>query len=214
MSTTLAILDKQGNDAGSLELDASWLEREKGQQALHDAVVSFLSRRRAGTASTKTRAEVRGSGAKPYRQKGTGRARAGSVKSPIWRGGGVVFGPKPRSYAKGVNRKVRLLALRRAFTERVDDGSLIVVDELAVEEAKTRQMVALLDALEAGQDVLIVADGLDVDTQLAARNLPGVAIMRPGMVNAYWMLLFKKVVITRKALEALGQRLSRQEKAQ
>lgn len=213
MSTSLPILDKNGGEAGTFEVDPLWLEREKGQQAVHDTVVAFLCGKRAGTASTRTRSEVRGGGAKPYRQKGTGRARAGSIRSPIWRGGGVVFGPKPRSFAKRVNRKVKLLALRRAFTERVDEGAVIVVDDVSVDGAKTKQMVAFLDAVGAGEDALIVAEGLHSSAQLAARNLAGIAVMRPASVNAYWTLLFKKIVITQKALEALGQRLARQEKA-
>ena len=208
MATTLPILDSTGSKVGDADLDASWLEREKGDRAVRDSVVSFLARMRAGTASTKVRSEVRGGGAKPYRQKGTGRARAGSIRSPIWRGGGVIFGPAPRSFAKKTNRKVRLLALRRALTERIDENAVIMVDEIALEEAKTRHMVAFLKAIEAGHDALIVVDRLDPNVCLAARNLPGVEMMNVSSVNTYWMLLFKKIVITRAALEALGSRIA------
>jgi len=208
MSTSVPILDSGGQEIGIADFDAAWFEREKGEQAVHDTVVAFLAGLRAGTACTKNRARIRGSGAKPWRQKGTGRARAGSVKSPIWRGGGVVFGPAPRSYAKRVNGKVQSLALRRAFTERVDAGDVIVIDELTVAEPKTRCFLELLSAIGAGEDALVLVDEAGGDAQLASRNLPGVELMKAASVNPYWMLLFSKIVVTRAALEVLGRRLS------
>ncbi|MBT3379451.1 MAG: 50S ribosomal protein L4 [Lentisphaerae bacterium] len=208
MSTSVPIIDTAGQEVGVADFDAAWLEREKGEQAVHDTVVAFLAGLRSGSACTKNRAKVHGTGAKPWRQKGTGRARAGSVKSPIWRGGGVVFGPAPRSYAKRVNRKVQMLALRRAFTERVDAGDVIVVDELSVAEPKTRCFVELLAAVGAGEDALVVVDDVAGDVQLASRNLPGVEMMKATSVNPYWMLLFSKIVVTRAALDRLGSRLS------
>lgn len=155
MSTSVPIVDSAGKEVGVADFDAAWLEREKGDQAVHDTVVAFLAGLRAGTACTKNRAKIRGTGAKPWRQKGTGRARAGTVKSPIWRGGGVVFGPTPRSYAKRVNRKVQSLALRRTFTERVDAGDVIVVEELVVAEPKTKCFVEFLNSIGAGDDALV-----------------------------------------------------------
>lgn len=208
MSTSVPIVDSAGKEVGVADFDAAWLEREKGDQAVHDTVVAFLAGLRAGTACTKNRAKIRGTGAKPWRQKGTGRARAGTVKSPIWRGGGVVFGPTPRSYAKRVNRKVQSLALRRTFTERVDAGDVIVVEELVVAEPKTKCFVEFLNSIGAGDDALVLADEVGGDIHLASRNLPGVELMKATSVNPYWMLLFKKIIITRTALESLGQRLS------
>ncbi len=213
MATILSIIDSKGSEVKKLDLDATWLEREKGEQAVHDSVVAFLATIRAGTACTKTRGKVRGGGAKPYRQKGTGRARAGSIRSPLWRGGGTVFGPMPRSYERRVNRKVQRLALRRAFTQRVDDNEVIIVDDIAVELPKTKQMEAFLKGIGAGNDVLMIVDEISPDVYLSARNLPGVEVMGAGTVNTYWMLLFKKVVISAAGLVVLGQRLASQEKA-
>jgi len=213
MATGLRMTDCSGVEVGTVDVDDGWLERTKGTQAVHDAVVAFLAKLRAGTASTKTRGKVRGGGAKPYRQKGTGRARAGSSRSPIWRGGGVIFGPSPRSFAKNINAKVRRLALRRAFTERLDEGAVILVDGIKLTAPKTREMVAFLESVGAGDDALVLVPEIPTDVQLAARNLPGVEVMPVGAVNAYWMLLFDKIVITQAALEQLGSCLGAQEKA-
>lgn len=214
MPTTVKVMNTSGAEVGALELKECWLEREKGVQAVHDAVVAFLAAQRAGSASTKTRGEVNGTGAKPYRQKGTGRARAGSYQSPVWRGGGIVFGPRPRSYAKSINKKVLDLALRRAFTERLDAGEVIVVDTFAVAAPKTKEVVALLNGLQAGDDVLVLVNELSPNLEMAARNLPGVEVMKVSSVNTYFMLLFKKVVITKDALEALGGRIAGKEVAE
>jgi large subunit ribosomal protein L4 len=209
MATTLPVVDTQGAASAPLELDEGWLEREKGAQAVKDSVVAYLAGERAGCASTKTRAQVAGSSAKPWRQKGTGRARAGTRKSPVWRGGGIAFGPHPRSYAKRVNRKVERLALRRAFTDRVDAGEVVVVSEVTVEEPKTSRMVAFLDRIGAGQNALVLVDELAPDVATAARNLARVHVMRASSVNTYLLMRFRKVVISRAGLDALGKRLAR-----
>jgi len=214
MPTTVQIINASGAEVEALELKECWLERDKGVQAVHDAVVAFLAAQRSGSACTKTRGEIQGTGAKPYRQKGTGRARAGSRKSPIWRGGGIVFGPKPRSYDKQVNRKVLTLALRRAFTERLDAGEVIVTDSFDVSAPKTKQVVALLDGIKAGDDALVLVKELSPNLEMAARNLPGVEVMKVSAVNTYFMLLFKQVVITRDALEELGARIAGKEVAE
>jgi large subunit ribosomal protein L4 len=207
-------MNSSGAEVESLELKDCWLEREKGVQAVHDAVVAFLAANRAGTASTRTRGEITGTGAKPYRQKGTGRARAGTYKSPLWRGGGTIFGPKPRSYCKRINRKVLDLALRRAFTERLDAEEVIVVDTFDVATPKTKEVVALLNTLQAGEDVLVLVNEDSINLEMAARNLPGVEVLKASSVNTYFMLLFKKVVITRAALETLGARIAGKEIAE
>ncbi len=212
MATTLNIKDAKGADAGSMEINEAWLEREKGEQAVKDSVVAFMAGCRAGTASTKTRGKVEGGGAKHGRQKGNGRARAGSSRSPVWRGGGIAFGPQPRNYDKKVNRKVEKLALRRAFTERLDAGEIIVVDKIADvcdenKEPKTKKMVAFLNAVAATESVLLLDAEIDPEVALAARNLPEALVLEAANVNTYLMLSFEKVVFTKAGLEALGARL-------
>ncbi|MFA4944999.1 MAG: 50S ribosomal protein L4 [Lentisphaeria bacterium] len=211
METTLTTLNVDGGQAGTVQLDAAWLEAEKGAQAVKDSVVAFMASLRAGTAATKTRGMVRGGGRKPYKQKGTGRARAGSIRSPVWRGGGVTFGPQPRSYTKKMNRSSRRLALKRAFTERLAEGSVILLDALELAEPKTQGMVALLERIGAGQDALVVMDEPTENVAKAAGNLPGVAVMKASSINPYWLLLFKKIVFTKAALAAFGKRLVAQE---
>lgn len=207
MQNTVPVMKQDGSAAGTVELNEAWIELEKGDQAVKDTVVAFLAGLRAGTGCAKTRAEVAGGGAKPFRQKGTGRARAGSSRSPVWRGGGISFPPKPRSFAKKVNKKVRQLALRRTLSERFAEGSVIVVDEISIAEPKTRQVTALLDAIGAGDDALVVVAEHSDNLLIATRNLPGVEVMQAAAVNPYWLLLFKKIVITRAALDALVKRV-------
>ncbi len=205
--TLLAIKDVSGAAAGDHELNEAWLERAKGEQAVHDAVVAYLANQRRGTAKTKTRSEVRGGGAKPWRQKGTGHARAGSNRSPLWRGGGVIFGPAPRSFAKKLNHKVRRLALRRAFTERVDAGEVIMLAELVLAEPKTKELRQILAALEVGENALIIVEEVSDNLRLSARNLPTIEVVAARNVNVYQMLLYRKIVISSGGLESLGARL-------
>ena len=212
MATTFAIKGAAGEDTGTVELNEDWLEPVKGEQAVKDSVVAYLAGIRSGTASTKTRGMVSGGGSKPWRQKGNGRARSGSSRSPVWRGGGIVFGPQPRSYAKKVNRKVEKLALRRAFTERVTAGEVIVVDRIADvcdenKAPKTKKMIAFLNAVAAGDCALVLDAEVDSSVELAARNIPNVVVMKAMSVNTYMMLNYDKVVITRAGLETLGERL-------
>src|SRR5436853_2126836 len=154
----LTIKDNMGKSAGELEVKFPLVEDGKGTQAVHDAVVGYQAAQRMGTASTKTMGEVAGSGKKPWRQKGTGRARAGSFASPLWRGGGVVFGPKPRDFGKKVSRKTKQLALRKALTERLKAGDVVVLDDIKLESPKTKAFVGLLNSLTVSGSTLIVAD--------------------------------------------------------
>src|SRR5881296_487932 len=142
----LSVKDSQGNSTGELEVKFPLIEGGKGTQAVHDTVVAYNANQRMGTACTKNVGDVAGSNKKPWRQKGTGRARAGSFASPLWRGGGVVFGPKPRDFGKKISRKTRQLALRKALTERLRAGDVVVVDELKLDSRKTKEFVALLSA--------------------------------------------------------------------
>ncbi len=207
MESKLSIVRSDGSPAGEFDLDPAWLEMKKGEQAVHDTVVAFLAKQRSGTANTKTRSEVRGTGGKPYRQKGTGRARAGTRQSPIWRGGGIAFGPKPRSFAKKVNFKVKRLALKRAFSERVAAGDVMVVDQIALDSHKTKNLLGFLNAMQANEEVLLVVDQVDRNLALASRNLPDVKVMKDSIVNSYWLLLFKKIIFTKAALDSFGKRL-------
>ncbi len=212
MPTNVNVMNLQGTDSGSqVQIEDTWLEREKGAQAVKDSVVAFLARLRSGTACTKNRARMSSrSQAKPWRQKGTGRARAGGASSPVWRGGAVAFGPLPRDYSIRINRKVEKLALRRAFTDRLDEGSVIFVDDIAFDTPKTKEMTAFLKRLNAGEHALVLVDDYTENVDLAARNLPDVLVLKASSVNTYLMLLFKKIIITKAALEQLGKRLAKE----
>src|SRR5213596_2813103 len=157
----LTVKDINGNQQGELEVKFPLVEGGRGTQAVHDTIVAYRANQRMGTASTKTVGEVSGSNKKPWRQKGTGRARAGSHQSPLWAGGGVVFGPKPRDFGKKVSRKTRQLALRKALSERLKAGDVVVVDELKLESPKTKEFLGLLSALELTGTTLIVGQAPD-----------------------------------------------------
>lgn len=204
----LTVVSMSGKDVDKIKLDPSWLENEKGDQAIHDTVVAYRASSRRGTASTKNRSQVRGGGAKPWRQKGTGRARAGSNRSPIWRGGGIIFGPVPRFFTKKVNKKVRQLALRRAFTLRLNDGDVIVVDDLKIEEPKTKAVAAALNQVNAGLNTLVITQHQDDrNLLLSLRNLPNVDATNASAVNVYHLLLHKKILITKGAFDLFAKNL-------
>ena len=199
-----------GKKAGSIELDASVFEAEIRPDLFHAEVRRQLAGRRAGTHSTKNRAFVSGGGAKPHRQKGTGRARAGTNRSPIWTGGGVVFGPVPRGYSHSVPKKVRAAALRSALSLRQSEGNVIVVDSLDFDEYKTKAVIAALDSLGlAGKRVLIVIEEANAKIEVSARNLPGVGIVRAEGLNTYDVLRHQAVVVTKASVEKIAARLAR-----
>src|SRR2546421_10949551 len=166
----LTVKDMAGRDQGELEVKFPLIADGKGTQAVHDAVVAYLANQRMGTACTKNVGEVAGTNKKPWRQKGTGRARAGSFRSPLWRGGGVVFGPKPRDFGKKVSKSTKQLALRKALSERLKSGDVIVVDDLKLDSPKTKEFVDLLSALKVEGTALVVSPGADKNLTLAARN--------------------------------------------
>src|SRR5579862_4051420 len=172
----LPVKNIQGKDHGELEVKIPLIENGKGTQAVHDTVVAFRAAQRSGTASTKTAGEVAGTNKKPWRQKGTGRARAGSFRSPLWRGGGVVFGPKPRDFAKKVSRSTKQLALRKALSERLNAGDVLVVDELKLSSPKTKEFVGVLSALKLDGSARCVAHTADKNLTLAARNISKVEL--------------------------------------
>src|SRR5437588_337515 len=206
----LTVKDIKGKDQGELEVRFPLVEDGKGTQAVHDTVVAYHAAQRMGTASTKTMGEVAGSGKKPWRQKGTGRARAGSFASPLWRGGGVVFGPKPRDFGKKVSRKTKALALRKALSERLQAGDVLVIDDLKLESARTKEIVGVLSALELKGSALIVSQAPDKNLTLASRNVPNVALTTSESLNTYDVLRPDKLVFTRGAFEQVEARLSRE----
>jgi large subunit ribosomal protein L4 len=207
----LAIKDTNGNSAGELEVKFPLVEDGRGTQAVHDVVVAYRAAQRSGTASTKTMGEVAGSGKKPWRQKGTGRARAGSFASPLWRGGGVVFGPKPRDFGKKVSRKTKQMALRKALSERLRAGDVLVLNDLKVESAKTKDFVKLLKALDLKGSALIVANTGDENLTRASRNVANVALTTSQALNTYDVLRPDKLIFTRDAFEQVEARLKTEE---
>jgi large subunit ribosomal protein L4 len=182
------------------------IEGGRGTQAVHDVVVAMRAARRSGSANTKTKAEVNLSGAKPWRQKGTGRARAGYKSSPIWRGGGVVFGPKPRDYSKKVSKTVRRLAFQKALTERINAGDVLTIDAFAVKEVKTKSFLTLLKEQTDAKKVLLISDSFDENTYRSARNVKPVLLATAQDVNTEQLLAFDKILVTGKALEQLAGR--------
>ena len=203
----LTVKDIKGNQQGELEVQFPLIEDGKGTQAVHDVVVAYQAAQRMGTACTKTMGEVAGSGKKPWRQKGTGRARAGSFASPLWRGGGVVFGPKPRDFSKKVSRKTKQLALRKTLSERLRAGDVLVVDDLKLESPKTKEFAAVLSVLDLKGSTLIVAPGIDKNLTLASRNLPNVELATSDSLNSYQVLRSDKLLFTRGAIEKVEARL-------
>ncbi len=203
----LTVKDINGQDQGELDVTFPLAEGGKGTQAVHDTVVAHLANQRMGTACTKTMGEVAGTGKKPWRQKGTGRARAGSFQSPLWVGGGVVFGPKPRDFGKKVNAKTRKLALRKALTDRLNAGDVVVVGDLKLEAPKTKQIAAMLQQFGLKGTTLLVVAALEKNLMLAVRNLANIEITTSDLVNAYQVLKPAKLLITRSAFEKLEARL-------
>ncbi len=188
-----------------VELPASPFDGTVNETVLHDVVTAIRAHGRQGTASTKTRGFVSGGGRKPWRQKGTGRARAGTIRSPIWRGGGVVFGPSPRSYDQRTPRKVRQLARRSALNARALEDRLVVIDPLELEEPKTKSIVSLLDQLDVGsQNVLFLTDGLKRQVYLSARNIPNAQVRPWGEASAY-DILWADIVIVEASVFAVEE---------
>ena len=206
----LAIVNLARAAAGEMEIaDELLIKNAKGTQAVHDAVVAYLANQRLGTAKTKQMGEVAGTGKKPWRQKGTGRARAGSFQSPLWRGGAVVFGPRPRDYSLKVPKKLKMLAFRKALSERLLAGDVMVVDDLKLDNHKTKPFAAALKKLASAKTTLLVSDPVDDNLKLASRNLPSVAVERADSVNVYQLLRFDKIVATKSALAKLQMRMGK-----
>ena len=202
----VAVVDMGNAEVGTVALP-EWFNGPVNDDPMFEQVLSQLASRRSGSAATKTRAYVRGGGKKPWRQKGTGRARAGSSRSPLWRGGAVIFGPQPRSYAYRLPKQARRAALRSALAQKVRDGQLIVMDRLAMDEPKTKRMQAVLAALGIGGSALFILPARDRSVELSARNLPRVHVMTVDGLNVYDVLRHERLVMIRDALTAVEGRL-------
>lgn len=201
MMPKVALYNTAGEQVGEIELNDSIFAAKVSGGAMHQAVLAYLANQRLGTAKTKTRMEVRGGGRKPWRQKGTGRARHGSIRSPIWRGGGITFGPTGQQNFKQIlPRKIKRLALKSALTVKVNDGSLIVLDQLTMDLPKTKEMVGVLGNLKTGRKVLIVTDATQENVVKSARNIPGVKTTNANQLNVYDILNTDNLVITRDAV--------------
>ena len=205
----LTIKDTKGNDQGELEVKFPLIEDGKGTQAVHDAVVAYQAAQRMGTACTKNVGEVAGTNKKPWRQKGTGRARAGSFQSPLWRGGGVVFGPKPRDFTKKISRNTRQLALRKALSERLRAGDVVVLEDLKLDSPKTKEFLGVLSALDLKGSTLIVEQGSNKNLTLASRNISTISLATSDSLSTYDVLRPNKLVFTRGAFEQIEARIAK-----
>ncbi len=206
----LTVKDIEGKDQGELEVKFPIIENGKGTEAVHQTVVAFNAAQRMGTACTKNAGEVAGTNKKPWRQKGTGRARAGSFQSPLWRGGGVVFGPRPRDFSKKVSWNTRQLALRKALSERLKAGDVLIVDDIKLNTSKTRDFLAVLAALQIQGTALIVSNSGDQNLRLASRNVREVELTTGETLKTYQVLRSDKLVFTRGAFEHLEKRLTKE----
>ncbi|MDT8902686.1 50S ribosomal protein L4 [Anaeroselena agilis] len=205
----VAVYNMTGAQTGEIELNDAVFGVEVNEAVMHQAVVMQMANQRLGTAATKTRGLVRGGGRKPWRQKGTGRARSGSTRSPIWVGGGTVFGPQPRSYAYSMPRKARRLAIKSALSAKVQAGELMVMEDIAVKEPKTKTVISMLDSLKVGEDkALIIMASADENVEKSSRNIPGVKSITSMGLNVYDILYHDKVLITKDAVSKIEEVLA------
>ena len=201
----VALYDITGSQIGDVELSDDIFGVEVNTHVMYEAVKNYLANQRQGTQSAKTRADVRGGGRKPWRQKGTGRARQGSIRSPQWKGGGVVFAPKPRDYSYKLPKKIKRLALKSALSSKVQDQEIIVVDSLGLDRPKTKDMVKVLSNLKAGKKTLVVIPERDEAVILAARNIPGVKTAYVNTINVYDILNCDSFLITKDAVNKVEE---------
>ena len=205
----LTVFSSDGKTSSEKEFSGlPTFEGDKGLQAVKEVVVAINANNRQGTHSTKTRGEVRGGGKKPWRQKGTGRARAGSIRSPLWVGGGVVFGPKPRDYSKKINSKVKSLAFSRALFDRASAGELAVVEQFVAAPAKTKVVDQLVGRIAPKGKVLLVDAPFAADTARAARNIDRVSLQEAAKLNTLYLCQYQKIVVSAKALDAIIARVN------
>ncbi|MHC4240444.1 MAG: 50S ribosomal protein L4 [Planctomycetota bacterium] len=202
----IGVKNIENKNAGTITLSEELFSARGKDTLMHEAVINYLANQRQGTAATKTRGLVRGGGKKPYRQKGTGRARAGSNRSPIWKGGGTVFGPSPRDYSYKMPKKARKRALYAAIAEKIKDDQLVVIDNLSIKEPKTKEMIGIMGTLGLDKgSLLIVLKETDRNVLLSARNIPGVRVMQAGDLHVYDVLSSDRLLSTKDAMESLQQ---------
>ncbi|WP_058485965.1 50S ribosomal protein L4 [Defluviitalea phaphyphila] len=200
----VAVYNMQGQQVEEIELNDAIFGVEVNEHVLHSAVVQYLANQRQGTQSAKTRAEVRGGGRKPWRQKGTGRARQGSIRAPQWTGGGVVFAPKPRDYSFKLNKKVKRLAFKSALSSKVNENKLIVLDELKLDEIKTKKMKEVLDNLKVNKALIVTGED-DRNIVLSARNLPNVKTTPVNSMNVYDILKYDSFIVSKDVLKNIEE---------
>ena len=205
--STVDIYNTKKEKVGEIGLNEKVFDLDVKEHVLHEVVRMQRAARRAGTASTKTRVEVRGGGSKPWRQKGTGRARAGSRRSPIWRGGGVAFGPKPRDYSFKLNRKVKKQAVAMAMSARLKEGNLIVLDKFSMERIKTKDFVGIMKVLDV-ENALIVVDSGNEELNKSSRNVNGYKVLPAEGLNVYDILLHHKLILVQPVIDSLEERLA------
>lgn len=201
----IAVLDMAGKEVGTVDLPESIFGIEPNMAVMHDVVVNHLANKRQKIQSALTRAEVSGGGKKPWRQKGTGHARQGSIRSPQWRHGGIVFAPKPRDYSYALNKKVRRLALKSAFSSKLLDSNIVVLDSIQMDEYKTKSIVNMLGAVGASEKALIVLPEIEDKIIKSARNISGIKTSQVGGINVYDILNAKKLVILKNAISKLEE---------
>jgi large subunit ribosomal protein L4 len=201
------IFDKDGSSAGTVDLPKSLFDAEINEFAVHEAVVAYLANQRQGTVNTKERSDVAGGGKKPWKQKGTGRARAGTIRSPLWRGGGTVFGPHPREHRVKINKKVKRVALKSSLTSRAQSGDVLVIKSLAFDSPKTKTFAGVLKNMEAypRKKTLVVLDKATEATVKSARNVAGVRLTAADKVNTYDVVWADKIVVTSDALRRMEE---------
>ena len=198
------LLNMEGKKVGDIELSSEIFDVEVNEYVMHDVVVNYLANQRQGTQSTKTRSEVSGGGKKPWKQKGTGRARQGSIRAPQWIHGGIALGPKPRTYTYTLNKKVKRLALKSALTSKVNENAIIVLDELNFDEIKTKNMVQVLQAIKAENALVVIAEK-NLNVQFSARNIEDCKTATVNTINTYDLLKYPVLVITKAAVEKLEE---------
>ena len=198
------LLNMEGKKVGDIELQESVFGVEVNEYVMHDVVVNYLANQRQGTQSTKTRSEVAGGGKKPWKQKGTGRARQGSIRAPQWIHGGIALGPKPRSYKYRLNKKVRQLALKSALTTKVQENAIIVLDSLNFDEIKTKNMANVLAAIKAENALVVIAEK-NINVQFSARNLANCKTATVNTINTYDLLKYPTLVVTKDAVKKLEE---------
>ena len=201
---TVGLFNQEGKQVGDIQLNDNVFGVEVNQDAMHQMVVALLANKRQGTQSAKTRAEVRGGGIKPWRQKGTGRARQGSIRAPQWIKGGIVFAPKPRDYRMSVPKSMRRVAMKSALTSKVQEGEMIVLENLTFEAPKTKNMIEVLKAFEAKKTLIVTAESNEA-VYKSARNIAGVEVMPVNNINVYDLLKFQKLIITKDAVSKIEE---------